>query len=69
VVSNEMNHDLEEEVSEAEVLVALNYMKNGKIPRLDDLIIEFFISFNEMVKEEFLKVVRESQGKGRWWVH
>jgi hypothetical protein len=69
VVSNEMNQDLEEEVSEAEVLAALNYMKNGKIPRLDDLTIEFFISFYEMVKEEFLKVVRESQGKGRWWVH
>ena len=45
-----MNQDLEEEVSEAEILVALNYMKNGKIPRLDDLTVEFFISFYEMVK-------------------
>jgi hypothetical protein len=61
----EMNLSLEEEVSEPKLKEALFSMKNEKIPSPDKVTLEFFKSFYDHLKNDFLLVVRESQNEGR----
>jgi hypothetical protein len=65
VFSTEMNQVLEEEVTEVELLVALTSMKNGKSPGPDGITVEFFKHFYDLLKEDLLMTVRESQRAGK----
>jgi hypothetical protein len=65
VFSEEMNLSLEEEVTEPELREALFSMKNGKIPGPDDVTVEFFKDFYDLLKNDLLLVVKESQKEGR----
>jgi len=64
VFSFEMNQELAEEVTEAELLISLSSMKNGKIIGLDGFTIEFFKHFYDLIKEDLLMTIRESHGVG-----
>lgn len=63
--TEEMNLVPEEIVSEQEVLVALSLMQKGKSHGPDGFTVEFFIGFYELLKEDVLMVVRESQNLGK----
>jgi len=63
--SEEMNLSLEEEVTEPKLKEMLFFMKNGKIPGLDNVTVEFFKSFYDLLKDDLLLVVKESQKEGR----
>jgi hypothetical protein len=39
-------------------------MQKGKSPGLDGLIVEFFIGFYDLLKENMLKMVQEWEGVG-----
>jgi hypothetical protein len=53
-----MNHSLVEEVLEIEFFVSISPIKKGKSPRPNDLTMEFFLGFYDLLKEDLLKVVR-----------
>jgi hypothetical protein len=40
-------------------------MQKWKSPQTDRLMVEFFLGFYDMLKEDILKVVRESQRSGK----
>jgi hypothetical protein len=61
VFSKEMNRSLSKEVSKSKVHDALFSMQKGKSPGPDGLTTEFYINFYELIKEDLLKMVRESQ--------
>jgi len=61
-----MNHSLVEEVLEIEFFVSISPIKKGKSPRPNDLTMEFFLCFYDLLKEDLLKVVRESQRIGKF---
>jgi hypothetical protein len=52
---------LEEEVFEVKVLETLSSMQHGRIHVLDGFTMEFFQIFYEIIKQDNLLVVRESQ--------
>jgi hypothetical protein len=54
-------------VIEFKVLATLSSMQKGKITGSDGLMVEFYIGFCDLLKDDFLKVVRESQLQGRFW--
>jgi hypothetical protein len=60
-----MNQDLEEVVSEEEVQATLFSMQNGKSPGPDGFTVEFFKAFYDLIKENLLQIVRESQRNGK----
>jgi hypothetical protein len=60
-----MKKSLQEEVSEAEVQSTLFSMKRGKILGPDGFIVDFFIIFYDLVKNELLIIVRESKKLGK----
>jgi hypothetical protein len=60
-----MNLSLEEEVSEPELKESLFSMRNGKIPGPDGVTVEFFKAFYDLLKEDLLLMIRESQKEGR----
>jgi hypothetical protein len=60
-----MNRSLEEEVKETKLCAALSSMHNGKIPGPDGFTVEFFKSFYDLLKDDLLMMVRESQRVGR----
>jgi hypothetical protein len=55
-----VNKTMEEEVSKAVVLATLLSMQKGKSLGCDRLTVEFFIGFYDHIKDDLLKVVRES---------
>jgi hypothetical protein len=44
-----------------EVLATLSSMQRGKSPRPDGLTMEFYVGFYDLIKDDLLKVVQESQ--------
>ena len=60
-----MNNFLKEEVTKEELEKIVYSFQKGKSPRLDGFIIEFFQGFFDLVKEDFLKAVQESQRTGK----
>jgi len=65
VVIEDMNCSLSYMVLEPEVMVALSLMQKGKILRPDGFTVEFFLGFYDLLKENLLKVFRESQQSGK----
>jgi hypothetical protein len=63
--SEEMNKSLEEEVTESELRHALSSMQNGKSLGPDGYTVEFFKSFYDLLKDDLLLLVRESQREGK----
>ena len=57
----DLNQVMEVDVTEAKVLATLTSMYKGNTPLPDGLTIEFFIDFYDFLKDDLLKVVRESQ--------
>jgi hypothetical protein len=64
-IIEDMNSSLEVEISEVELKETLFSLKHGKIPGPNGLSIEFYIGFFNLVKEDLLKVVRESKRSGK----
>ena len=60
-----MKHDLMEEVSEEELRKVLHSFQKGKCPGPNGFTLDFFIGFYELLKNDILKVVRESQRTGK----
>ena len=60
-----MNLSLEEEVTKPELNAALFSMKNGKILGPNRVMVEIFKSFYDLIKEDLLLMIRESQKEGR----
>jgi hypothetical protein len=65
IFSLKMNQELEEEVKEEELIVALSSMKNGKSPGPDGITVELFKHFYDLIKEDLLMTIRESQRVGK----
>jgi hypothetical protein len=65
VFTSDMNKLMEEEVIEVEVLATLSSMQKGKILGPDGITVEFYIGFYDLLKDDFLKVVHESQASGK----
>ena len=61
MISEEMNNSLKEEITKEELEKIVHSFQKGKSPGLDGLTIEFFQEFYDLVKEDLLKVVQESQ--------
>ena len=55
-----------EEVSEEELNKIISSFQKGKIPGLDGFTLECFLGFYDFLKDGLLKVVRESQRKGKF---
>jgi len=55
-----MNRSLEEEVKEKKLCATLASIQNGKIPRPNRFIVEFFKSFYDLLKDDLLMMMRES---------
>ena len=56
-----MNKSLKEEITEEELEKIVYSFQKGKSPSPNGLIIEFFQGFYDLVKEDLLKAVKESQ--------
>ena len=56
-----MNDSLNQEFSEEELNNILHSFQKSKIPGLDGFTLEFFLGFYDLIKEDILKVVIESQ--------
>jgi hypothetical protein len=65
VFTDEMNLSLEEEVTKPELKEALFSRRNGKILGPDRVTVEFFKAFYDLLKEDLLLMIRESQKEGR----
>jgi hypothetical protein len=65
VFTNEMNLSLEEEVSEPKLKETLFSMSNGKILGPYGVTVEFLKAFYDILKEDLLLMIRESQKEGR----
>jgi hypothetical protein len=63
--TEDMNQSLEEVVSWFEIKSALFSMQSGKSPGLDGFTVEFFNIYYEIIKEDLLLMVRESQRTGK----
>ena len=61
MISEEMNNSLKEEITEEELEKIMYAFRKGKSPGSDGLTIEFFQGFYDLVKEDLLKAVQESQ--------
>ena len=59
--TDEINLSLEEEVSKPELKAIFFSMRNGKSPSPNKVIVEFFKSFYDILKEDLLLMIRESQ--------
>ena len=60
-----MNKFLKEEVTEEALEKIIYSFQKGKSPRPDGFTIEFFQGFFDLVKEDLLKAVQESQRVGK----
>jgi len=65
VFTEEMNQSLKEEVSKKELFLALSSMQNGKSLGPDGFTAEFYKSVYDLLKDDMLLVIRESQREGR----
>jgi hypothetical protein len=63
-IGEEMNKYLEEEVIESEVKEIISSMQKGKIPGPNGFSIEFFLGFNDLLREYLLRIVKQSQRTG-----
>jgi hypothetical protein len=66
-VSDEDNDSLKEEISEKEIMSTLSAFQKGKIFWTNGLSVEFFLGFYEILKYDLVKVVNESQRRGKVW--
>ena len=55
-LSNELKHDLEKEISEAEIYDAIMTLKNGKVCGSDGLPVEFYRTFYNELKQPLLRM-------------
>jgi hypothetical protein len=60
-----MNEAFRKEVDEKELEYILRSFQKGKSPGPDGFTIEFYLGFFEFLKEDLIKVVRESQRSGK----
>jgi hypothetical protein len=60
-IYDEVNESLLAEIEEEEVLATLEAFQISKILGLDGLSVEFFLGFYDLIKEDLLKTVQESQ--------
>jgi hypothetical protein len=67
VVSNEDNDSLKEEIFVKEILSTLEAFHKGKSLGPNDLSVEFYLGFFELIKEDLKKVVNESRSLGKIW--
>ena len=65
MIEEEMNIHLKAEVTEEELEKVVYSFQKGKSPGPDRLTIEFFQGFYDLVKEDLLKIVQESQRVGK----
>ena len=65
MIEEEMNIHLKAEVTEEELEKVVYSCQEGKSPGPDELTIEFFQGFYDLVKEDLLKIVQESQRVGK----
>jgi len=65
VFTDEMNLSLKQEVTKPELKEALFSRRNGKILGPDRVTVEFFKAFYDLLKEDLLLMIRESQKEGR----
>ena len=65
MIDEEMNNLLKDEVIEEELEKVVYSCQKGKIPGPYGLTIEFFQGFYDLVKEDLLKTVQESQRDGK----
>ena len=65
LVDENMNKDLDVEVTSKEVLNALKSYRKGNILGLDGLFVEFYLAFYDYLKDDLVKVVEESRGSGK----
>ena len=61
LITEEIKQDLLEEVIEEEFNKIIHSFQRGKSPGPDGFTLDFFLGFYEMLKNDILKVVRESQ--------
>ena len=59
-ITEEMQQDLMEEVLEKDINKIISTFQKGKSLGLDGSNLELFLGFYELVKDDLLKVVRES---------
>ena len=64
MITEQMNEELTKEISNEEINYTLHSFQKGKIPGPDGFTLEFFLGFYDMMKNDILEVVRESQGSG-----
>jgi len=50
---------------EGEILATLEGFQKSKIPGMDSFYVEFFLGFYDLLKEDLLKVIQESQSVGK----
>ena len=55
-----MQQDLMQDVTEEELNKILSTFQRGKSPSPDGFTLEFFLGFYDLIKDDLLKVVRES---------
>ena len=65
LIIDEMKQDLMKEVTEEELAKILASFQKGKIPSPDGFTVEFFLGFYDLIKDDLLKVVKESQKSGK----
>ena len=65
MITYEMNEDLSKEVSEEEIRYTRHSFQKGKIPGPDGFTIDFYLGFYDLMKNDILEVVRESQESGK----
>ena len=65
MINEEMNNILKEEVTKEELEKVVYSCQKWKLPGPDGLTIEFFQGFYDLVKEDLLKAVKESQRTGK----
>jgi hypothetical protein len=69
IFTDEMNQSLIEKVVADEVSSALSSMKSGKSPSPDGFTMEFFKFFFDLLKDDLLLMIKESQREGRIYGH
>lgn len=65
MIIDDMNSALTKDVNESELEYILKSLQKGKIPSPNGLTIELFLGFYDLLKEDLLLVVKESQRSGK----
>ena len=61
MILQEMNEEITKEISEEEVNHLLHSFQKGESTGLDGFTLEFYLGFYDCIKEDILKLVKESQ--------